>query len=66
MRFFQPSYVSAILFCRKFANCAARALPAPAVEQLQDLLLKLDETASLRAVVSAIEVARPEKLMRRA
>jgi len=38
----------------KFANCAARALPAAQVERLQRILLQLDERPSLRAVVAAI------------
>jgi 2-methylcitrate dehydratase PrpD len=50
----------------KFANCATRALPVPAVKRLQDLLLHLDEAASLRAVVAAIVVSKPEPLLRRA
>jgi 2-methylcitrate dehydratase PrpD len=47
----------------KFANCAARALPAAAVAHLQNLLLRLDEVPNLRAVVAAIEApARVRKL----
>ncbi len=38
----------------KFANCAARALPAAQVERLTRLLSQLDEANSLRAVVAAI------------
>jgi 2-methylcitrate dehydratase PrpD len=38
----------------KFANCAARALPAAQVERLTRLLLQLDEARSLRAVVAAM------------
>ena len=43
----------------KFANCAARALPAAQVERLQRLLLQLDEADSLRKVVAAIAPRRP-------
>src|SRR5229473_3876649 len=38
----------------KFANCAARALPPAQVAQLQQMLLSLDQAASLRVVVAAI------------
>jgi 2-methylcitrate dehydratase PrpD len=38
----------------KFADCAARALPAAQIARAQDQLLRLDEAASLRAVVAAI------------
>jgi 2-methylcitrate dehydratase PrpD len=37
----------------KFADCAGRALPAARVVRLQQLLLQLDEAASLRAVTAA-------------
>ncbi len=43
----------------KFANCAARALPASAVERLQRVLTQLDEAASLKDVVAAIAVPPP-------
>ncbi len=48
----------------KFANCAARALPPAGVARLQNLLLRLDESASVRAVVAAI--ATPQALARSA
>lgn len=38
----------------KFVNCAARALPLPQVEQVQQLLLQLDEAPSLRAIAATI------------
>ena len=41
----------------KFADCAARVLPAPQVVRLQQVLLQLDEAPSLRAVVAAIATA---------
>ncbi len=50
----------------KFANCAARALPPAQVARLQRLLLQLDEAASLRAVVSAIETSPADRLARSA
>jgi 2-methylcitrate dehydratase PrpD len=41
----------------KFADCAGRALPRAQVERLQRVLLRLDETARLRDVVT--EIAKP-------
>ena len=38
----------------KFANCAARALPPAQVARVQQILLELDRTSSLRTVVAAI------------
>jgi 2-methylcitrate dehydratase PrpD len=38
----------------KFADCAARALPAAQIERLTRRLLQLDEAPGLRAVVAAI------------
>ena len=43
----------------KFANCAARALPADAVARLERILLTLDEAPSLRDVTAAIAVPPP-------
>jgi hypothetical protein len=48
----------------KFADCAGRALPPEQVERLQHLFCRLEEQASLRAVVAAIEVAPPERRVR--
>src|SRR5262249_22021056 len=48
----------------KFANCAARALPAAAVEHLQDLLLHLDQVERLRTIVAAIAVPVEPQLRR--
>jgi 2-methylcitrate dehydratase PrpD len=50
----------------KFANCAGRALPARQVERLEQILSRLDEADSMRAVVAAISVDAPERLARRA
>ena len=50
----------------KFANCAGRALPVAQVERLQQILSRLDESDSMRAVVAAIAVEAPERLARRA
>lgn len=43
----------------KFANCAARALPGPAVERLARALMQLDEAASLRDVAAAVALPPP-------
>jgi len=43
----------------KFANCAARALPGPAVERLARALIQLDEAASLRDVTAAMALPPP-------
>jgi 2-methylcitrate dehydratase PrpD len=50
----------------KFANCAGRALPGAQVERLQQILSRLEQEDSLRAVVAAISVDAPERLARRA
>jgi len=50
----------------KFADCAGRALPARQVHQVQRRLLRLEDEASLRAVVAAIAVEPTERLARRA
>jgi 2-methylcitrate dehydratase PrpD len=42
----------------KFVNCARRALPAPAVARLQQLLDTLDAQPSVKSVVAAIETPR--------
>jgi 2-methylcitrate dehydratase PrpD len=43
----------------KFANCAARALPGPAIERAARVLMQLDEAPSLRDVAAAIAVPPP-------
>jgi 2-methylcitrate dehydratase PrpD len=48
----------------KFANCAARVLPAAAVAHLQDLLLHLDQVERLRTIVAAIAVPAEPQLRR--
>jgi 2-methylcitrate dehydratase PrpD len=50
----------------KFADCAGRALPPEQVERLRHVFSRLEEQASLRAVVAAIEGAPPERRVRRA
>src|SRR3954452_5194683 len=50
----------------KFIDCAGRVLPAAQVGRLQQVLNRLDEQDSLRAVVAAIAVEPTERLARRA
>jgi 2-methylcitrate dehydratase PrpD len=50
----------------KFANCAARALPPAQVARVQQMLLELDQTGSLRTVVAAIAKPASERPARRA
>ncbi len=50
----------------KFANCAARALPPAQVARVQQILLELDRSSSLRSVVAAIATPGAERPARRA
>jgi 2-methylcitrate dehydratase PrpD len=50
----------------KFANCAARALPPAQVARVQQMLLELDRSSSLRTVVAAIATPGAERPARRA
>jgi 2-methylcitrate dehydratase PrpD len=43
----------------KFVNCAGRALPAPSVARLQQMLETLETAPSVKAVVAAIATPRP-------
>ncbi|HYM71816.1 MAG TPA: MmgE/PrpD family protein [Stellaceae bacterium] len=43
----------------KFVNCAGRALPAPSVARLQQMLERLETAPSVKAVVAAIATPRP-------
>ncbi|HEX6440767.1 MAG TPA: MmgE/PrpD family protein [Stellaceae bacterium] len=51
---------------QKFADCAGRALSHAQIERVQRTLSQLEHAGSLRAVVSEIAVAAPERLSRRA
>jgi 2-methylcitrate dehydratase PrpD len=49
----------------KFANCAARALPPAQVARVQQMLLELDRSSGLRAVVAAIAKQNPSSFTMR-